>query len=177
MCRYGEEVGTTLGSIVEAARKEAMGAFCLSTDATGVSIQPAALPDKSRQACSRGHFFVVLADRDHVFLEYQAKHDSNTVCEMFRGFSGYVQADAHVIYDALYRGEANVGLDPPIDSPTEVGCWAHARRKFWEAAMAKHPVGGEGSASHSETFRIGRAMGEGAAAEEAGGYGRSSSRR
>ena len=107
MCRYAEHVGATLGCIVDAMAKEAKEkAFCLSTDATGVCIQPES--PRRRQAASvrKGHFFVVLADQDHVFFEYQAKHTSDAVCEMFRGFSGYIQADAHAIYDALFRGEA-----------------------------------------------------------------------
>ncbi len=141
MSRYAEDVGATLGAIVEACAAEAMqSAFCLSTDATGVSIQPEPLGDGRRQPCRKGHFFVVLADRDHIFFEYQAKHTSSAVCDMFRGFSRYVQADAHAIYDALYRGEAN----PEGDAPKEVGCWSHVRRKFWEAAVSKHEVGSEG---------------------------------
>jgi hypothetical protein len=35
-----------------------------------------------------------------------------------------VQADAAGVYDAMFRQD---------DGPTEVGCWAHARRKFFEA--------------------------------------------
>ncbi len=141
MCRYAEDVGATLGAIVLAMRDDSMKAFCLSTDATGVAIQPAPLPDRSRQPCRKGHFFVVLADRDHVFFEYEAKHNSAAVCDMFRGYSGYVQADAHAIYDALYRGDAvGSGVDPPV----EVACWSHARRKFWEAAACKHELGREG---------------------------------
>jgi transposase len=141
MCRYAENVGATLGAIVEASAEEARKtAFCLSTDATGVSIQPEPLADGQRQACRKGHFFVVLADRDHIFFEYQPKHTSAVVCQMFRGFDRYIQADAHAIYNALYRGEANAGADPP----KEVGCWSHARRKFWEAAIAKHSLGAEG---------------------------------
>jgi transposase len=42
-----------------------------------------------------------LADKKHIFFEFQPKHTSAAVCEMFRGFSGYIQADAHTIYDAL----------------------------------------------------------------------------
>ena len=142
MCRYAEDAGATLGAIVQACAKEAMEtAFCLATDATGVSIQPEPLADKGRQPCKKGHFFVVLADRDHVFFEYQAQHTSAAVCEMFRGFSGYIQADAHAIYDALYRGEAvETGVDPPV----EVACWSHTRRHFWEAAAAKYAIGREG---------------------------------
>ncbi|HYQ00928.1 MAG TPA: transposase, partial [Polyangiaceae bacterium] len=84
------------------------------TDATGVAIRPEPLPDGRRQACRKGHFFVVLADKKHVFVEFQPKHTSAAVCEMFRGFSGYIQADAHAIYDALFRGDAvEDGADPP----------------------------------------------------------------
>ena len=134
MCRYAEHVGATLGCIVETMAKEAREtAFCLSTDATGVAIQPESIASGRRQACRKGHFFVVLADQDHVFFEYQAAHTSDAVCAMFKGFKGYIQADAHAIYNALFRGEA---LEDREDKPPdEVGCWAHARRRFWDAAM------------------------------------------
>lgn len=143
MCRYAEHVGATLGCIVDACAKEAKEkAFCLSTDATGVAIQPERLHDGKRQACAKGHFFVVLADKDHVFFEYQAKHTSEAVCEMFRGFQGYIQADAHCVYDALFRGEARI--EEGGKAPDEVACWAHARRKFWEAAVTtKEPASRE----------------------------------
>jgi transposase len=142
MCRYAEHVGATLGCLVEAAAKEAREkAFCLSTDATGVAIQPARLPGGSRQACTKGHFFVVLADKDHVFFEYQPKHTSDAVCAMFKGFQGYLQADAHCIYDALFRGDA---VEEGKKPPDEVGCWSHARRKVWEAAVTtKEPAARE----------------------------------
>jgi transposase len=134
MCRYAEDAGATLGCIVDACAKEAKEqAFCLSTDATGVCIQPEPLAGRQRQACRKGHFFVVLADKDHVFFEYQPKHTSAAVCEMFRGFSRYIQADAHAIYDAVFRGEARVCDDDT--PPKEVGCWSHCRRKAWEAAV------------------------------------------
>jgi len=148
MCRYAEDAGATLGAIVEAAREEAFEtAFCLSTDATGVSIQLGPLEGRERGACRKGHFFVVLADKDHVFFEYQPKHTSAAVCEMFRGFTGYIQADAHAIYDALFRGtpprgqRPDPGRGPP---PIELGCWSHCRRNYWEAAVCKHALGVEG---------------------------------
>ena len=155
MCRYAEDAGATLGAIVLAARDEAFAeSFCLSTDATGVSIQPTPLKDGTRQPCRKGHFFVVLADHDHVFFEYQPKHTSATVSEMFKGFSGYIQADAHVIYDALFRGPASPDSpgDPSPEPPKEVGCWSHGRRKFWEAAVCKHRLGVEGLARINAIF-------------------------
>jgi transposase len=153
MCRYAEHVGATFGFIVAACAKEAMQtAFCLSTDATGVAIQPVRIPDGKRQACAKGHFFVVLADKDHVFFEYQPKHTSDAVCAMFKGFKGYIQADAHCIYDALFRGDAVEEGDRP---PDEVACWSHARRRMWEAAVTvKDPAAREGLLRMRALFKL-----------------------
>lgn len=160
MCRYGEHIGATLGAIVEAARVHFFAtAFCLSTDATGASIQPEPLADGSRQPCRKGHFFVTLADRDHVFFDYQPKHNSLAVWNMFKGFSGYIQADAHVIYDALFRGDPPLGAEETEEEakkrgppPKETGCWSHGRRKHWEAAVCRHLVGLEGLRRINDIF-------------------------
>jgi transposase len=143
MCRWLEELGNLAGAtVIAAARAEAIKtAFCLATDATGILVQPIRTHEKAaRQACRRGHFFVQIADRDHVFFEYTPRETSAAVLEMFRGFSGYVQADAKSVYDLLFREPEP---DPPDDvalddaKRVEVGCWAHARRYFYEAAITK----------------------------------------
>ena len=96
MCRWLENAGATAGAtVIEAAKKEALAsAFCLATDATGVAVQPIPRDDKKRQPCRRAHFFVQIADRDHVFFEFTPRETSAAVAEMFKGFSGYVHADA-----------------------------------------------------------------------------------
>lgn len=157
MCRYAEEAGAVLGSIVLAMRDDSLAhAFCLSTDATGIAVQPERLPeDKTSKPCRKAHFFVVLADRDHVFFEYQPKHTSAAVCDMFRGFTGYLQADAHTVYDALFAGRTPKNVAPPTGPPpTEVGCWAHVRRKFWDAAVCKHAVGVEGLRLIAQIYEV-----------------------
>src|SRR5690606_35867433 len=132
MARSAEDVGASLGDIVLACAAHAKkNAFCLSTDATGIAIQPEPLPGGGRQPCRKGHFFVVLADRDHIVCELQRKPTGGAVRDMSRGFGGFIQADARAIYDALFRGKA---VNDPSDAPLEVACWAHARRRFWEAA-------------------------------------------
>jgi transposase len=113
----------------------------LATDATGVSIQPTRLNDENggrkRQACRKGHFFVTLADHDHIFFSFEPKHTSEAVCKLFAGYTGYIQADAHAIYDALFRGSNGAGAAEGAQGPpSEVGCWSHARRKFYAAAVA-----------------------------------------
>ncbi len=64
------------------------------------------------------------------------------MCSMFRRFKGYIQADAHCVYDALFRGDARI--DETDKPPDEVACWSHARRKVWEAAVVtKEPAARE----------------------------------
>ena len=155
MCRWLEDLGATFGAtVVAAAREEAMRtAFCMATDATGVLVQPEPRPDGKRQPCRRAHFFVVIADRDHIFFEYTPKETSAVVAEMFKNYSGYVQADAKSVYDILFR---QAHEKPPDDETIreEVGCWSHARRKFWEATVAKSVVAREGLARTSRIFKI-----------------------
>ncbi|MCC7534927.1 MAG: IS66 family transposase [Deltaproteobacteria bacterium] len=157
MSRWVADAGALLGAtVIEAMRKDAFAtAFCLATDATGVAIQPEPAADKKRQPCRRGHFFVVIADRDHVFFDYQPRETSAAVGRMFHGFSGYIQADAKSVYDVLFvpppeRPPPQDGADPDLAERFEVGCWSHARRKFWEAAIAKVEVAREA------LFRIAR---------------------
>jgi hypothetical protein len=59
----------------------------LAIDATGVLVQAA-------EQCRRGHFWVVIAERDHVLFRYTTKHNGSVPADMLAGFSGYVIADA-----------------------------------------------------------------------------------
>ncbi len=156
MSRWVEELGATFGAtIVHAAREEAIAtAFCIATDATGFAIQPGPAEDGKRRPCRRGHYFVLLADRDHVFFEFKARETSDEVRAMFRGFEGYVQADAKSVYDAVFRPPDPDDPDGDGCARTEVGCWSHARRKFWEAAFGGHVVAREALVRIARIFEL-----------------------
>jgi hypothetical protein len=152
MCRYMEDLGGTLGATVVAAMLEDARAHChvLSTDATGAAIQPEqGAPGGRKQACKKGHFFTIVADCDHVLYHYTSSHSSSAVKELFAGFSGFLQSDASAVYDILERG-------PPKttdDGLTLVGCWAHCRRYFFDAAVTKHAGAVEGLRRIQEIYR------------------------
>ena len=57
-----------------------------------------------------------------MLFEYTAKHDGAAV-DTFSRDTGHLVADAHVVFDHLYRKGDVV----------EVGCWSHARRYFFKA--------------------------------------------
>lgn len=157
MSRWVENAGATCGAtVVHAARQDAMGAFCIATDATGVFVQPIRTHEKVRQPCKRGHYFVLVADRDHVFFEYTARETSDVVWTMFKGYSGYIQADAKSVYDVLFRDRKEKPPDDDDGVRHEVGCWAHARRKFWETASTKNVVAREALARISRIFEVDR---------------------
>jgi transposase len=169
MSRWLEEIGATCGAtVVEAMRAEALrSAFCIATDATGVLVQPIRGGDQPRRGCTRGHFFVQIADADHVFFEYTPRETSAAVGAMFTGFAGYVLADAKSVYDVLFRPTGR----PPPDGDAEparheVGCWSHARRKFWEAAViTADPVAREGLLRVGRVFDLDRRWKKASAAE------------
>jgi transposase len=132
-------------------------AFCICTDATGVAIQP--IPDGKRQPCKKGHFLVRIADRDHILFDYLERETSPTIFARFRGFSGYVQADAKAVYNLLFVDDDAVrssghDVEPDGGKRQEVGCWFHCRRRFWEAALAKSPPAAEALMRLSRLFEL-----------------------
>jgi transposase len=156
MSKWVEHLGATFGAtVVHAARKEALStAFCIATDATGFAIQPGLSDDGKRRPCRRGHYFVLIADRDHIFFEFKAKETSAEVRAMFRGFEGYVQADAKSVYDALFRPPDPDDPDDDQCIRIENGCWSHGRRKFWEAAFGGHAVAREALVRIGRIFEL-----------------------
>jgi transposase len=158
MCRAMEELGGTLGATVVHAMIEDARAHCgvLSTDATGAAIQPGPREGGPKRPCKNGHFFTIVADADHVLFHYVERHTSDAVAELFKGFKGYLQSDASSVYDILDRGPPDAN-DATV---TLVGCWAHCRRYFFEAAICKYAVGVEGLTRIREIYRADMALAE-----------------
>jgi transposase len=156
MSRWLEQLGATLGAtVIEAAKRDALAtAFCMMTDATGFAVQPGPSQDGVRRPCRKGHYFVQIADRDHIFFEFTPKETSENVRAMFKGFDGYLQADAKSVYDVLFRPPEPGDPDDDGCTRIEVGCWSHVRRKYWEAALAKQSVAREALVRIGKLFEL-----------------------
>jgi transposase len=70
---------------------------------------------------------VYLGDAGHPYavFDFTPTYSGDGPKAWLGGYGGYVQADALKQYDGLF--------DRAPPRPTEVGCWAHARRKFHDA--------------------------------------------
>ncbi|HZF29419.1 MAG TPA: IS66 family transposase [Gammaproteobacteria bacterium] len=121
VCGWHGTLAELAKPLVEAMWTDAFTAPYLCTDATGVLVQ-------AREKCRRGHFWVVIAPERHVLFAYTAKHDSAAVDGLLDGYEGYLVADAHAVFDHLYKRGTLV----------EVACWAHLRR-YWFKALTTDP--------------------------------------
>jgi transposase len=94
-------------------------AYVVSTDATGLRVLDPASPDH----IERGTIWCIVGDdKDVVFRYTPTGEGASGPWTFLAGRKGYIQADAANVFDRLYDGRAASGV--------EVGCWAHARRKF-----------------------------------------------
>jgi transposase len=66
-----------------------------------------------------------------VIFEFTESHESRHPFKFLKDYQGYLQVDAYPGYDAMYSSGHII----------EVGCWAHARRKFFEIAKTQKTPG------------------------------------
>ena len=124
LCGFVQGSVALLGRIVDAMWEDARAnARWVSIDATGVLVL-------AKDQCRRNHFWVVVAEREHVLFRFTKTHDGLVPAGLLEGFRGYVLADASSVYHELYRRETAI---------TEVGCWAHARRRAFDALSSDEP--------------------------------------
>jgi transposase len=137
MCDWMAVVAGLLKPIVTEMSRRILLSKVIRTDDTPVTVQ-----DPSGKGTKTGRLWVYLGDRDHRFVvyEYTPDRSGNGPEEFLRTYrSGYLQSDAYAGYNGIHaRGIV------------AVGCWAHARRKFYDARTS------DPERSHAAIAWIGR---------------------
>jgi transposase len=120
MCDWMAATAGLLKPIVKAMLKRVLRSEVVQTDDTPVKVQ-----DHEGKGIKTGRLWNYRGDHNHRFTVYDYTPDRSRDGpeRVLKGFEGYLQADAYPAYDALF-------VDGKI---IEVGCWMHARRKFYEA--------------------------------------------
>jgi hypothetical protein len=92
----------------------------VQTDDTPVPVQ-----DDTRDGTRTGRVWLYHGDGEHPYLVYQysPNREQQWPLAVLKDYAGFVQADAYGGYDQLF---ASGRIE-------EVACWAHARRKFFDA--------------------------------------------
>ena len=141
VCGWHTALASTVQPLIAAMWKDAFSAPYLCTDATGVLVQAA-------EKCRHGHFFVVAAPELHVLFGYSPTHNGAAVDELLKGYKGYLVADAHSVYEHLFK----------TGDIVECGCAAHARRYFFKALATDPERARYALTLFGGLFRIERAL-------------------
>ena len=86
-------------------------------------------PDIKRGGTTEGWLWVISRPGGDVVFDWRLSRRHGELTSLIDGFQGILQSDGYGAYEAYVREHPGV---------TWVGCWAHARRKFFEA-QAEHP--------------------------------------
>lgn len=121
-CNWVDQVAGLTAPIVEAMKQEMLSSRKVHTDDTPITVlDPDAWPVHAR----RGYMWVYISQDHDVVFDFTDSHTRDGPASFLAGYRGYLQADAFSGYDGIYTS----GL------VWEVACWAHARRKFYDACM------------------------------------------
>lgn len=119
MCGWMRQTAQLLEPLYERLKARALQSKLVQTDDTPVAVWDRELP---RTRMGRIWTYV---GQDATVYDYTATRKRAGPERFLKEYRGYLQADAYTGYDGLYRD--------PERGLVEVGCWAHARRKFFEA--------------------------------------------
>jgi len=111
------ELATPLYQVLTA---EVLASLVVGADATRIHVR-----DTHLKAQHTGFFWLYRGDERHPFCAFDFSPDQSRdgPQKFLKNYCGYLQCDAAGVYDNFFIGSRMI----------EVGCWAHARRRFHEA--------------------------------------------
>ena len=127
LCDWMRQSAEALRPLYDVMIREVRDGKMIHTDDTPVDVL-----DRKRTQTRQGRFWVYVGDEHHpqVVFDYTPSRKRDGPMALLKDWGGgeirYLQADAFGGYDGIYAGEAGGNI-------VEVACWAHARRKFYEA--------------------------------------------
>jgi transposase len=127
MCDWAAQCADVLRPLYDLMIENVLQSKVIHTDDTPVDVL-----DRKLNQTRTGRFWDYLGDSEHphTVFAYTPSRSRDGPMQFLKDWGKdervYLQADAFGGYDGIYRGEAGGQV-------TEVACWAHARRKFYDA--------------------------------------------
>jgi len=122
MCDWMAACAELASPVWERMKETVLTSKAVQTDDTPVPVL-----DRQLTRTRTGRIWTYVGDRNgpYIVYDYTANRSREGPEEFLRGYCGFLQADAYAAYDAMFKN--------PSRSLTEVACWAHSRRYFFEA--------------------------------------------
>jgi transposase len=121
LCDWVEKAAGWLVGIVREMKRELLAGDYLQVDETPVKV----MDPEVKGRCATGYLWLAGRPGQDVIFEFHPGRGQEFARQLVSSFRGYLQRDGYSAYGALSRGQSGL---------VGVGCWAHVRRKFVEAA-------------------------------------------
>jgi transposase len=134
LCDWAAQCADVLRPLYDLMVQQVRQSKVIHTDDTPVDVL-----DRQRTQTRTGRFWVYVGDPAHPFtvFTYTPSRSRDGPMEFLKNWGQnqpvYLQADAFGGYDGIYAGQAGGHV-------TEVACWAHSRRRFYEARTSDAAV-------------------------------------
>ena len=135
MARWMIQCGQLLQPLVNLLEEDLISRGYVQGDETRVQV----LKEAGKRASSLSYMWVRAREGPEaiILFDYAPSRSGEVPKKLLAGFKGYLQVDG-------YEGYNTVCAEPDV---TRVGCWAHVRRKFFEAYKASKK--GQGKAAEA----------------------------
>jgi len=122
MCGWMGQCAALLEPLYDRLKK-----FVLESKVVGTDDTPVKVLDRHLPHARKGRIWPYVGDREHgaAIYDYTATRERAGPERFLKNYRGHLQAYAYVAYDSFFTD--------PAREMTEVGCWAHARRHFYQA--------------------------------------------
>lgn len=119
LCDWVHAVASLLGPIVLAMRREILRASLLQIDESPTPVKDPEVKGKAKDYWLWSYG----VPEEEVVFDFARGRSSDEPIRFLEDFGGYIQSDGYPVYKTLEKRSGNV----------LVGCWAHVRRKFFDA--------------------------------------------
>ena len=126
MCNWQQQIYEKLSPLFVLLKAVVKSGPVLQMDETTVQV----VREEGRDYTQKSYMWLARGgppDKTVVWYEYHPTRAAYNAKAFLEGYSGYLQTDGYEGYDAAVKG---------IPAIIHVGCFAHARRKFFEASKA-----------------------------------------
>ena len=138
------QVADVLAPVENELRKQVLAEDYLQVDETGLRVQ-------AKGGCDQGWLWAYGRPHDQMFFDYRKGRSRDGPNEVLADFAGSMQNDGYAVYGGL-------SVAGPL---VLVACWAHVRRKFFEAQGSSKKRSGKVLKLIQKLYRIERATREG----------------
>jgi transposase len=123
LCDWVRFAAELFKPLYELQRRRVLQSTVMWTDDTPVTVLG------GLQGSFQGHFWTYIGyEQPYSVYDFTTSRSRDGPARFLQGFTGYLHADAFAGYDAVFLGSQA--------AIQEVACWAHTRRKFFDAVKS-----------------------------------------